>query len=411
MDFGTTNSTIGIFKADQLKMAKLDNHKTAIRSAMFFDQEDHRRLFGHSAVEEYLLGTQGRLIMSLKSLLGSAFMQEMTIINDKLVSYPDILGFFINHIKEKAEQELEAPLTHIVMGRPVRFHDENTEKDMLAQNTLEEIAKKQGFKAVEFLYEPIAAALSYENVTDKEMLAIVIDLGGGTSDFSVISMQGREANNKRHEVLANHGIHIGGNDFDALLNLKTVMPHLGLGSQMKGMSETLPVPNWFYYDLSFWHTINTLYKKEVVNGIKSIASRFCNPLAGKRLLKVVDEKKGHQILNEIESLKLLLSEETNAQLNLNFIEDKLQFSVARMDFEKIIFPQVNKITNAINETIMLSRIKHDAINLVFFTGGSAQIPLIQREIIQLFPTAQVVRGDAFCSVGKGLALEAKNRFG
>jgi hypothetical chaperone protein len=110
-------------------------------------------------------------------------------------------------------------------------------------------------------------------------------------------------------------------------------------------------------------------------------------------------------------LKLELSEEASASLSLKFIDDELVIPVVRSEFEKIIFHKVLEIINAINETVALSGVKHEAINLIFFTGGTAQIPIIQREIVKLFPAAEVVRGDAFCSVGKGLAMEAKNRFG
>ncbi len=162
LDFGTSNSTIGVCAGNNITMVPLDKEKPIIRSAIFFDFEAGGCQFGQQGVTDYLSGVHGRLMMSLKSVLGSSLMDEDTSIQHRRISYRDILGYFLQHIEQKAEMTLGHELTRIVLGRPVQFHDQDDVKDRLAQDTMEGIARKLGFKTVLFQYEPIAAALTYE---------------------------------------------------------------------------------------------------------------------------------------------------------------------------------------------------------------------------------------------------------
>jgi hypothetical chaperone protein len=72
----------------------------------------------------------------------------------------------------------------VVLGRPVFFVDDDPAADQEAEDTLADVARKIGFKDVSFQYEPIAAAFDYESTIEKEELVLIVDIGGGTSDFS-----------------------------------------------------------------------------------------------------------------------------------------------------------------------------------------------------------------------------------
>ena len=74
------------------------------------------------------------------------------------------------------------------MGRPVNFVDDDSVADKEAQDTPESATRDAGFRDILFQYEPIAAALDYERQVDKEEIALIIDLGGGTSDFSAVRL-------------------------------------------------------------------------------------------------------------------------------------------------------------------------------------------------------------------------------
>ncbi len=411
LDFGTSNSTIGVCAGNNITMVPLDKEKPIIRSAIFFDFEAGGCQFGQQGVTDYLSGVHGRLMMSLKSVLGSSLMDEETSIQHRRISYRDILGYFLQHIKQQAEKTLGHELTRIVLGRPVRFHDQDDVKDRLAQDTMEGIARKLGFKTVLFQYEPIAAALTYEQSITHEQLALIVDLGGGTSDFSVIRLRpGMENQDRLQDVLANNGIHIGGTDFDTELSLKAVMPQLGLGSEMRGMSGNIQVPNSFYYDLTTWHTINSLYTHRTRSELHTIENFALDPKRITRLLNVIEKQAGHKILNEVEQGKCLLSNAEQVNLDFHFIEKEFFLSIERKMFEDFIQNKVEKLVQVVLKTISDSGIKTVDIDSIFFTGGSTQIPMIRSAILEYFPNAEVVQGDVFSSVGKGLIIDAKRKF-
>lgn len=411
LDFGTSNSTIGILKDNTITMVPLEDNKPTIRSALFFDYETNECRFGQLGVDDYLSGSHGRLMMSLKTILGSSLMQEDTLINNRWVPFTDILGCLIRYIKQKAEEFGGKELTQVVMGRPVHFHDEDPKRDRLAHMTLEKIAKAQGFKTVLFQYEPIAAALAYEQNIRKEQLALIVDLGGGTSDFSVIRLRPNQiGNDRREDVLANNGIHIGGTDFDTRFNLKAVMPELGLGGEMRGSNGLIPIPSSYYYDLTAWHTLHALYTPQAKRLIRSLLAQALNGDAIKRLLRVIELQEGHRILNEIEKGKCRLSDVVNIHLNLEFIEENFILPVTRDAFENMIKDKVTQLVQTLQNTITDANIPNSKIDAVFFTGGSTQIPIIQQQIKALLPTAEMVHGDVYSSVGKGLIIEAQRQF-
>lgn len=420
LDFGTSNSTIGILKEQTVTMVPLEAGKPTLRSALFFDYESNECRFGQQGVDDYLSGSHGRLMMSLKSILGSTLMQEDTLINNRWVPFTDILGCLIRYIKQKAENHLGHELTQVVLGRPVHFHDEDPKRDRLAQHTLEKVAKAQGFETVLFQYEPIAAALAYEQNIHKEQLALIVDLGGGTSDFSVIRLRPNtnttinaiksNKSDRREDVLANNGIHIGGTDFDTRFNLRAVMPELGLGGEMYGLNGLIPIPSSYYYDLTAWHTLHALYTPQAKRMIRALLNQAVNPKAIERLIRVVELQEGHRILNEVEKGKCKLSDTLDVNLNLNFIEPGFILPVTRVDFETMIEDKVLQLIQTLQNTIEDAGVENAAIDAVFFTGGSTQIPIIQRKIKEQLPAAEMVYGDVYSSVGRGLIIEAQRKF-
>lgn len=411
LDFGTSNSTIGIIQNHETTMVPLEQGKPTIRSAIFFDYETNAYRFGQQGITDYLSGTHGRLMVSLKSILGSSLMQEDTLINQKFIPYKTILGYLIRYIKQQAERITGHELTQVVMGRPVRFHDSDDKKDKLAQDTLQAVAEEQGFKEVLFQYEPIAAALAYEQSLTNEKLALIVDLGGGTSDFSIIRLNPKlNHRNRLQDVLANQGIHIGGTDFDTQFSLREVMPTLGLGGMMQGISNSIQIPSSYYHDLTTWHTINSLYTHATKRAIHSIHNMALDKKPINRLLHVIEHQQGHKILNAIEEAKCQLSEETQVNLNLAFIEKHFILDIGRKTFENIILAKVEQLVQTVSNTLQEASVTSNQIDSIFFTGGSTQIPIVRESIINLFPSAEIVHGDVFSSVGKGLIIDAKRRF-
>ena len=124
-------------------------------------------------------------------------------------------------------------------------------------------AQAVGFEEVSFQLEPIAAALDYERRLSAESTVLVVDVGGGTSDFTVVRLGPKriQQRNRKEDVLATSGVHIGGTDFDHQLSLELVMPLLGYGHLGPQGRE---VPSRVFFELSTWHLIHWLYQPRAV---------------------------------------------------------------------------------------------------------------------------------------------------
>src|SRR6202012_4886727 len=173
-------------------------------------------------------------------------------------------------------------------------------------------------------YDPIAAAYNYEETATREEIVLIADIGGGTSDFSVIRIgPNRMArHDRRDDVLASSGVRIGGTDFDTRLNIDAVMPLLGLGTQLT--TKNLPMPKAIYYELATWATINFAYNHKTEREVRELLAVSVKPDRVKRLLKTIRRHLGHRIAFAVEDAKIALSETERAALLLEFLESGLQ---------------------------------------------------------------------------------------
>jgi hypothetical chaperone protein len=163
LDFGTSNSTFArVDTHGHPHLLPLEDDRQTIPSVLFFGFEDDTIRFGREAVAEYVSGADGRLMRSLKSVLGTGLIGDTTRVKARSYGFLEILGIFIGELKRRAEGQLGGTIDHVVCGRPVHFVDEDPVADRSAQDQLESAVKAQGFAHVEFQFEPIAAALDYE---------------------------------------------------------------------------------------------------------------------------------------------------------------------------------------------------------------------------------------------------------
>ena len=262
IDFGTSNSTVGWIRSGYSTLLPLEDDKPTLPSVVFFNAEENSVSFGRAGLREYLEGYECRLMRSLKSLLGSSLIDGRTDVQGTVVIFRDLLTRFIASLKARAEVQGGRTFDQAVLGRPVFFVDDDPAADRVAEQTLADIARAVGFSDISFQYEPIAAAFHYETTLAREELVLVADIGGGTSDFSIVrlSPQRARAAERWSDVLANTGVHIGGTDFDKQLSLASVMPLLGHRSLLKSGRE---MPASIYFNLATWHTINFAYARQV----------------------------------------------------------------------------------------------------------------------------------------------------
>ena len=436
IDFGTSNSAIAIPRAlnegTGMRLVPLEGEHLTMPTAVFYctDADDlpagtwrgtHAddslpRTFGRAAVQSYIEGYEGRLMRSMKSILGTALVDQTTEVGNGLgVKYLDIITGYLRHLHTLAEKTGGQPLSQVVMGRPVFFVDDDAVRDAAAQASLEAAARAVGFTDVAFQFEPIAAAFDYEQHAQQEELVLVADIGGGTSDFSVVRVGPQRVRrlDRRSDILANHGVHIAGTDFDRRVSLASVMPALGYGAfglSVAGQAPR-PVPSRVYFDLTTWHLINTVYQPQRMAELRSMADFYGNPVHHQRLMKVVRDRLGHALVGRAEAAKITVAEGGDTDIDLGLIEAGLHSPLSAADTEQALRDDMARIVACAQDTVRMAGVQIQDIRALYFTGGSTGLKLLTDQLEAAFPTARALRGDRMASVATGLGLYAAQLFG
>ena len=411
IDFGTSNSSIAIANQGKVNLVAVEGSSTTTPSAMFFLRKGNIPYYGREAVNMFLERNPGRFMRSLKRVLGSPVMRQGTMVNGELMRFDEIITSFLKNLKDKADAEAGKELENVVMGRPVHFVDNDSAADARAEAELKLIAKRLGFNNIEFQFEPIAAAFAHEMNITGEKLAIVVDLGGGTSDFTVIRLSNQYIHkaDRSSDILANTGIRIGGNDFDKDLSLAAIMPELGYRSTYG--TKNLEVPLYHYFDLSEWSKVNFLYTTKIISQTKQILFEAHDKARYRRLLQVLEQETGHTLLATTEETKIALTARNEYDAPFDFLEDGLTTKVTREQFDEAIIQKVEKISESALLCLREAGVQKENIDLVILTGGSTEVPLIQSEFKKLFPNAALADENKLSSVGLGLAYDSQNKFG
>jgi len=409
-DFGTSNSAIGIVAGNAVALAPVEAQETIIPSAVFFDfAERDKPLYGRNAVDAYVNGNDGRLMRGLKTILSTSLISERTALSKRSIPLTDVIAMFSRHLRLKAEESMGAPIDAVVHGRPVRFVEGDDAADARAESTLAALAKQAGYGEVSFLYEPVAAAAQYEQSATREELIMVADIGGGTSDFSIVRIgpDRRRSAERRDDILANTGVRVGGTDFDRNLSMQAVMPLLGLGGEL--VDKQLPMPRSTYADLAWWPTINLCYTRKILREAREVHRLAVEPEKTERLLTVLTKQFGHRIAFAVEAGKIELTATEEAAIALAYIERNLAASASRAMFDEAIAAELMRLRLAVWNCLALADV--DGVDTVFMTGGSSLVPAVEAVIAQELPAAAIKRGDDFLSVALGLTLEAQARYG
>jgi hypothetical chaperone protein len=404
IDFGTSNSAMSWAPPHgPARLIPLEGDSVSLPTAVFFNTEDQRTHFGRDAVTQYLAGTEGRLMRSLKSLLGSPLINESTEINHRSISFLEIVALFLAELRERAAQELGSAPERVVMGRPVHFVDDDPERDAMAQASLLEAAQAAGFREVTFQFEPIAAALDHERRLTRESLVLIVDIGGGTSDFTVVRLGPKRMAraDRSDDVLATTGVHIGGTDFDHRLSLEQVMPLLGyrhLGPQGR------EVPSRTFFDLSTWHLIQWLYLPRALSQAQALRVNYSDVRLHERLMHVLRERHGHHIAHEVELAKIRCSmTDADTTVDLSIVEAALTAPMGTAALKQHLGGLLARTVACARECVQRAGLRDGQLDAVYLTGGSSALRPFQDTLRAAFPSVPLIEGDLFGGVASGLA--------
>jgi len=410
LDFGTSNTTLGVYRNGAPTLAALEDGKVTVPSAVFYNRDGVLSI-GRAAMQHYVDGDDGRLMRSLKSVLGSHLIDEKTQIGKRAIGFRDVIADFVTTVKHRAEASGGTVLHQVVLGRPVFFVDDDVAANRKAEEALRGIAAKAGFKDVSTQFEPIAAALDYEQQVRSEEIALIADIGGGTSDFSIVRLSPERHTRieRADDILANDGVRIGGTDFDRQLSLGTLMPLLGYRSPMKRAGRD--VPSGYFHDLATWASINRLYNSKTVRELHEVRREASRPELVERLVHVIEEQRGHTLAMAAEEAKITLADAPTAPVDLGWLEAGLSLAISPEELVAHTHVLATRIAARVDNCLSQAGLKVEDISALFLTGGSTRLAHVRSAIVAALPGARIVDGDTFGSVGTGLAIEAARRYG
>ena len=424
IDFGTSNSALALPARGRagVELIALEGSFTGMPTAVFYAVEGlaahqvPQRLYGRAAIAAYVEGTEGRLLRSMKSILGSDLVERSTEVGGgHSVRYLDVIGSYLRHLKGKAEARAGAPIERAVIGRPVFFVDDEPARDAAAQDAMARVARDVGFSQVQFQYEPIAAAFDHEQSVEREQTVLVADIGGGTSDFSVVRVgpARRRVLDRRDDILANHGVHTAGTDFDRRIELSCILPLAGYGAFGPPRADGAPpreVPSGIYFDLATWHLINTCYTPARVLEWRGMRDWYADERLHARLMAILHKRLGHALAARAEEAKIAVSSVPVAPIDLQLVEPGLATLLREPQAMAAIASDRERIVGAARDTLTQAGLKAQQLDAMYFTGGSTGLQPLVAAIAAVAPQARIVRGDRFASVATGLGVHAQRLF-
>ncbi|WP_299651515.1 Hsp70 family protein [uncultured Tateyamaria sp.] len=404
IDFGTSNSAAGYVRDGKPHLVTMAPGQTTLPTAVFFDYDARKMLMGHPANAALLDGIEGRFMRALKRVLGTSIMHEKRQLLNTRMTFVDIIGRFLAEVKKRAEAEAGHSFDHALSGRPVVFHGTDDPREAQAEADLRACYLAAGFKGVSFLPEPEAAAIASGALDHPGATGLIVDIGGGTSDFSVF-----RTGNDGVTILANHGVRIGGTDFDRSISIDRVMPHFGAGTLIRNAigPGTLPAPKAIFNDLATWEKIPFLYTAKTRRMARDMAQLAEEPGKMGRLETVLENELGHDVAFAVEQGKIdANSGREDAVIALDEVARGLSAAVPASALRGILEPHAAALRKGVAEALEMAGVDADGIDQVIYVGGSSLMSMVTDTMGDLFPTAKHSFSEVFTAVADGLAIAA-----
>lgn len=404
IDFGTSNTAAGVMIDDRPHLIAVEPERTTLPTSVFFDYDRKVTTYGSEANAALIDGREGRFMRALKSVLGTSLMREKRQIAYERLTLIEVVARFLRMLRDRAEAETGETYDVALSGRPVRFHSSDAARNAQAEVDLREAYMVAGYRDVAFMYEPEAAALA-SGPLEPGTLGLIVDIGGGTSDFSIFTRDGDQT-----RIIASHGVRVGGTDFDRAISIASVMPLLGRGAPVRnelGDGQHI-APNAIYNDLATWQKIPFVYTPENRRMAADYAKLGVNPGLFARLQTVLQMELGHDIAFAVEDGKIRLNAPDIAQtsIDLDLIAPNLTADLTKDAMAAILNDHATEIRRCAEETLAMAEITPEHIGKIVFVGGSSLLAVVANTMVAMFPHAALEQAEAFTAVADGLAIAA-----
>lgn len=413
IDFGTSNTAVALHRDGVVEPVAVDLSSSiawTIPTLLYFPPAGSPS-YGAAAIQDYVSRDMaGRLIQAIKRYLPSATFTG-TVVSGKTRSLEELLAGFLIRCREAADAQAGEPVRRVLMGRPAVFHTDPA-RDQMAQKRLTDGARMAGFEEIQFQLEPIAAARAFERTLSRDTLCFIGDLGGGTSDFTLIRLgPGRVGRSDRgDDVIGSAGVDVGGNDIDARLIAAKVLPHFGFGSQWKPMTRWVPLPTALHHAATRWHRLCVeAADPRNLRWLAEAIPRSDDPEGLRRFRIFLARNAGYALFRSVEAAKVALSSQDETRLVFREVDIELEEQVTRAELNQAIASELEKLERCMDGLLDRLAVAPSEVDTVFLTGGSSLIPAVRALFEARFP-GRILEPEAFTAVGMGLGVEAGERF-
>jgi hypothetical chaperone protein len=412
VDFGTSNSLLGAATPqDILPVAPLDPaaaDSTVLRSLMYFGPKQ-APAFGEEAILRFVdNGMSGRFLRSFKRFLPLKGF-EGTLIDGRHWSLEDLVSRFLREMRERAQTHYGVDCDSLVLGRPAAFSEE-ADADALAQLRLETAARSAGYKHIEFLAEPVAAAYRFRQEMKHEEIVLVADFGGGTSDYTVLKLSKKDF--RPEDVLAVGGAPTAGDALDGALMKHRVAHNFGsevrykvpFGSNVMSMPKGLAAHLNSTAHINF---LNSRENREFLSRVKSWSLHGDDAKALDQLAVLLENQLGFAVFEAIEAAKRILSADEQTRIAFEYPGIKISEKVTRKQFRVDTQDESARIFAALDATLERAGLRPEQIDRVCCTGGTAKALPIREGLLKRFPEERLLGFRHFTSIVEGLCERAR----
>lgn len=403
IDFGTSNTVVSICSREGVLIDSF-----SIPTTLFIPSENQgisKVYIGDHARQCYEDGMSGRYIHSIKRSLSDRYLQHTTI-NRTYVQLEELISLFLLEVKKIIWDKWCISPLNIVLGRPVKFST-NEDDDKLAKKRLLQSFKLAGFKKITLLEEPVAASLCFEDyLSSNDTSFLIVDLGGGTSDFSHVLRHPEKSGIDKYSINTIDGVNIGGDNFDEDLTFKSLSPLLGINSTFESFDRRLPMPVHIYKDVCMWNTMHLWDKKKLRDEFSDYLFKSSDPLALERLRTIIENKLSHSLLEHVRECKHELSNKTSAEIYFNELNLGIKKMVTQEEISQTLSPSVDKIIDVMEKS-MGGCDNYGSVDRFILTGGSSRVKYIENRVSEKTGSEKLLMDTNFYdSVSKGLSLFA-----
>ena len=400
IDFGTSNSGVAVMAGNRPYAIPMEPGEQTLPTAVFVDFADRKFVYGSAAARAMMAGAEGRFMRALKSILGKPLAREPRRLLNEQLTLIEVIARFLAELKARAEAGTGMTFDAALSGRPVRFHSDDAALNAQALQDLTEAYHLAGFSTVDFLPEPEAAALAVAGAGRM----LIVDIGGGTSDFTLCERSGDTT-----RVLASGGLRLGGTDFDRHLSLAHAMPLLGYGAQIGAElgAQSFAAPRALFHDLASWEKIPFVYDGAHLREVRRWIRLAEHPVLFERLADVLESHLGHDIAYAVEAGKIAANRDTAGMIALNVVARGLAAELTQATLTTALDGFAEQIAACALHTIADAGCTPDSVDQVVFVGGSSLLTAVRTAMGRAVPEARQVDSEVFTAVVHGLAIAAQ----